>query len=217
VSTITPVADYSGDGWSPHDWAARFGEEHDTWHRPDEPGEGGLTVTSMVPNPVPQNTSLPDARIHGTGFVDGALVFWGLTTPAEKTTAFISETELSLSLGAQAVAGNYKMYVRNPDGQQSNQILVPVAAPPPVLTSITPNTGSVTVPSIYDIVAIGTGFTLASKVWLGDQALNSTLYQGSTELRFDIATSLEPVGEQMVTVRNGPTAISNGLPFTVTA
>jgi hypothetical protein len=178
-------------------------------------------VTSMVPDPVPFSTVVEDARVYGTGFVDGSVVYWGLSTPGERATTFISDTELSFELAPQGVAGSYQVLVRNPDGQESDPLTVEVPGPPPTVTSVSPNIAAQHDMTVRDVTVVGTGFKLvgATRVFIGtvEQNQGSVYVANATTLEFDLAANMGLVeGEHLLTVQNPDGGVSNGIPFTIT-
>jgi hypothetical protein len=209
-----------------HEWATRVGQEHDTWHRSEgggPPPYPAKVITAVFPDSIETvEIAAHNLNIIGPDVGDGAVTAVGIdlpsgTTYTDTSPTVWSPTEIRAEVLIGPIAGTANVWVKDAYGQRSNELPITLTRPQaaPTLASITPNTASVTTPTVFDIVALGTGFTLASRVWLGDQQLNSQFFISATELQFDISTSLEPVGEQTVTIRNG-SAVSNGLPFTVT-
>lgn len=215
-TTTTLVSDHDRGA---QQWAAETGQEHDTWHRPDGGTEppAALTVTSMTPNPVPYST-IVTGKVIGTGFVDGAMVYWGLTTPGERATTFISATELDFQLSAQAVSGNYKVEVWNPDGSKSNKLTVPVAPKPtptmPVITSTDPVSIIAAVPTLVRV--LGTDFKSDAVIFQVGLGTLATTFVSATELTTTVTGAA--AGTINLQVQDAtPDWYSQQYPLTVTA
>jgi hypothetical protein len=147
-----------------HEWAARVGQEHDTWHRSDEPPPTGVspTITSLDPNPVTKASGSVTLRVLGTGFVQGSVVNIAST---DRVTTFVSDTELTVVITVPPFYGTPQVQVKNPDGKRSSYFTWVIdEGIYPVLTSLSPTavdippstdaTGQVLVP----ITVYGTGF-----------------------------------------------------------
>ncbi len=75
----------------------------------------GLSVASIDPN-TGQVEGGDDVVISGTGFQDGATVYFG---DAEASTTFVSQTELDATTPAVSDAGPVDVVVKNPDGTEA--------------------------------------------------------------------------------------------------
>jgi hypothetical protein len=145
-----------------HEWAARVGQEHDTWHKPDD----GVTaprpvITSVDPNPVTIGASVT-LRVLGSGFVEGAVV--KIPTVFVGPTTFVSDTELTVEHTVQATPGLRSVLVQNPDGQFSNYVdLVIDEGMYPVITGFSPDPMQIPLAGGYvPLTIIGTGFVDAN-------------------------------------------------------
>lgn len=111
---------------SPQEEAERDGNQHVSWHRDDfDPVAGPKpTVTSVAPNTISAAAAIATFTVTGTNFVNGAT---GRTDGLNQPTTFISATSLSFTFDP-TVAGTVQVNVRNPDGQQSTNVPLTVAA-----------------------------------------------------------------------------------------
>jgi hypothetical protein len=85
---------------------------------------------------------------------------------------------------------------------------------PPVLTSVTPNTGEVGIVPV-PIVVVGTDFDSDSKVLWNGMTLNSSMFISETELHAELFMEDKIAGDFLIAVDKGG-VISNTVPFTVT-
>jgi hypothetical protein len=74
------------------------------------------TITSIAPPTAPKNTTL-NVVIHGTGFVNGAVVtFVGSNLPTVNTTTWNSSTQITVNVSLASKAKTWDVIVTNPDG-----------------------------------------------------------------------------------------------------
>ena len=104
------------------------------------------TITGVSPNPVTGSNSSQTITLNGTAFVNKPTVFvtWtgGSKTLTSAEVAFISSTQLQLTINVSTTADNWTVKATNPDGQSSNVASFHVNAPaaaPPAIASMNPN------------------------------------------------------------------------------
>jgi hypothetical protein len=95
------------------EWAARVGQEHDTWHKPDDGGSPPTipsrpTVASITPNAAEGPITVV-ATIIGTNFLASSTAQIGVI---EAVVTFVSATELSVSF-ANPASGTNRVTVTN--------------------------------------------------------------------------------------------------------
>jgi len=182
------------------------------------PSPGGGTSNSqsfriVPPNPVPTVTSLSPASItagggmftltvYGTNFISGSLVQWNW---ANRTTAFVSDTQLTATIWAQDIqcggTASVDVYNPPPGGGTSGVLTFSIINPVPAITGFSP--ASVTVGSeSFTLTVNGTNFVSTSSVrWNGTG--RSTSFVSSTRLRVTILGSeIVSTGSAQVTVVN---------------
>jgi PKD repeat protein len=97
------------------------------------------SIANIAPAPVlsalvPDTATLTDedfeGHVHGTGFIDGAVIVWN---GGDEPTRFVDETDLWTTVVPSAVTSptTIEVYVRNPDGQRSNSLTFTWAAGEP--------------------------------------------------------------------------------------
>ncbi len=195
------------------------------------PGPGGGTSNSIplgINNPVPTITSLnPTASttgsagfnltVNGTNFVSTSKVRWN---GAERTTTFVSATQLTAAITADDVknGGSANVTVNNPTpgGGTSNAVSFAINNPAPTVTSLAPSTiasGS----SAFALTVNGTGFVPNSVVrWNGSDRV--TTFVSATQVSAAItATDVVNAGVAKVRVFNpAPVGgLSGELDFTI--
>ncbi len=149
------------------------------------------TVTSLSPTGIAAGSAGFTLMVNGTNFVSGAFVNFG---GANKTTTFVSSTQLTATILAAdvATAGTSAVFVNNPNpgGGPSNSINFNVSAannPVPTLTSISPNMVSAGVPA-FTMTLTGTNFVSNSVVdWNG--APQPTTFVSATTLTATISAA----------------------------
>jgi hypothetical protein len=142
---------------------------------PSEP-EPSPTVTGITPNagPIAGATSV---TITGTGFVAVPSVTFG-GTPATGI-AFSGSTSIVATAPANA-AGAVSVVVTNPDAQSGTLASGFTYTAPPVVTSVTPNSGSAAGSTAITIA--GTGFVAGATVTIGGNAATGVSVAGSTSV-----------------------------------
>jgi hypothetical protein len=195
------------------------------------PGGGETSPASFtINNPLPGPLTLSPASVlagssdftltvNGNNFVAGSVVRWN-GAPAANPTAFISSTQLTVTIPAASVAtaGTVNVTVFNPlpgGGGASNALTFTTNNPVPALSNLSPDSTIVGTTGIT-LAVNGSNFVSSSVVrWNG--AARSTTFHNSTQLTAVIpATDLTTPGTTSVTVFSpGPGGgSSNTLPFT---
>ena len=179
-------------------------------------------ITALSPNPMTGSSSAQTLTISGTGFVAGSgskVTVGGTVYQASQ----ISSTQAIVSVNVGTSAQSLPVQVTNPNGQASNSVALTVAAPapPPVISSLSPNpmTGS---SSVQTLTVKGSGFVAGStlKVTVG-----STVYQGSqitsvSATQLGVSVNVGTSGQSLpvqVTNPNGQASNSSTLTVTVPA
>lgn len=146
------------------------------------------TLTSLSPTFVPTGTDGATVTLRGTGFVPGSQ---GLAEGAARPTTYVSATELRVALTAADVApaGGILLGVRNPapGGGSSEERVLGLHAPVPVVTSLSPAQVPDGLPSLT-LRVNGTGFASNSVVRL-DLSPRTTRAVSSTQLEVLIGPS----------------------------
>ena len=170
------------------------------------PPGGGLSPEAMftINNPAPSLTSLNPAtvfagdaaftlNIAGTGFIAGSVVKFN---GADRTTTFISATQLSIAVTAAEIAstGTITIAVANPapGGGTSNSLSLPINNPLPVLTSLSQISAQVGSPAT-PVTLTGSKFRPNSIVRISGQDRAAT-FNSATQFSLTI-----PVGDLSVT------------------
>lgn len=151
------------------------------------------TISSIFP-PNGTPTGGTPVAVNGTGFFDGAQVFFG-SIPG--TTTFVSDTELTAMTPATA-PGTVDVTVVNPDGDSSPLSISFVYDPPPavfgLIPSAAPSTGSTSV------TISGSGFQPGVVVALSAGTISSVIRISDTEI--ELIVDGGPVGAVDLTVTN---------------
>jgi hypothetical protein len=176
-------------------------------------------LTSLNPASVPAGNAAFTLTVNGANFVPGAVVQWN---GSDRTTAFVSSTQLTAQITAQDVAnqGTASIVAVNPapGGGPSNALIFNITPPNPApsLTSLTPNTAAIGSPA-FTLTVQGAGFVPGSVVrWNG--ADRQTTFFSATQLFAQIpASDLTTAGTANVTVFNPAPGggTSNSLTFAV--
>jgi len=158
------------------------------------------TVSAIAPVFGPTAGGTP-VTVTGTNFVAGATVSFGGSLG---TVTALSDSSISVTTPARAAAV-VDVAVQNPDGQLATragafEFRAPVGPPPPVVLSLSPDTG----PSAggNPCVTTGTGFVAGSQVTFG--GVPATLVPGSTitATQIQVTVPAHAVGAVDVTVTN---------------
>ncbi|HKE02901.1 MAG TPA: hypothetical protein VKE91_02520, partial [Blastocatellia bacterium] len=177
------------------------------------------TITISGPNPVPVLTSLdPNSKLNNSGaftlralgsnFAPSSVVRWN---GANRTTNFVSPTELNASIPASDLAttggaggtAQVTVFTPTPGGGTSSALTFTIIPdnPKPSITSLSPNTKVENSPG-FTLTVNGTGFINGS-VARWDGSPRTTSFVSATQLTAQIdAADLIGVGQVSVTVFN---------------
>ncbi len=195
-----------------------------------EPGGGDSAPSNfVVANPVPALSSLsPNSAgvgtlgltviVNGSSFVTGSKVRWNGT---DRVTAFLSQTQLKVSLTAAdlAKAGIYSISVFNgtPGGGLSDTLPFSANYGQPTISSISPDSGAAGSTSIA-LTVNGSNFSSGSVIrWNGNDL--TTKFVTSAKLTATLTpTELPQAGTATVTVFTSSPGggVSNSVTFTIT-
>ena len=174
------------------------------------------TIASLSPNTATAGAAAFAMTVTGTGFASGAVVQWisgSVTTPL--STTFSSATTLTAQVTAALIATAGTATVNVLQGGVTSNGLTFTIAPPPVITSLSPNTAAAG-GAAFTLTVNGTGFVSGAIVQWNSTTL-STTFVGTTELTATVAASLiaTPGTASVTVVENGVT--SGAATFTVAA
>jgi hypothetical protein len=189
-------------------------------------GGGGTSnaQTFTVNNPMPTTTSLsPNSEtvgdpaftltVNGTNFVAGSKVKWG---GADRTTTYVSSTQLTVAIPASDIAGNGTASVTvvnpTPGGGTSNAQTFTINYSIPNIVSVTPSTSAAN--TWVHIAGTGFGTGGASSCVTFSKALNATTKNWTTTGIDAYVPAGAKTGNVTVTTQGGT---SNGVAFTVQA
>lgn len=133
------------------------------------------TLTAVQPPQLPQGSPETAVTLIGSQFVPGSLAYWsGLATPLASVLVAPDKLQVTLQAALLAAPGQGAIFVKNPDGAQSNTVAFQVTAvaqnPLPKITALQPQqlaAGAVDT----QITVVGTGFLPTSLVTLDEQGL----------------------------------------------
>lgn len=161
-------------------------------------------------------------NVTGTNFAPGSVVRWN---GADRTTAFISVTELTAQIPASDITNagtaTVTVFSPSPGGGTSNAVtftINPLSRPLPRITALSPDKALAGTQGI-ELIVSGTNFVADSVVRWNGQA-RTTIFVNSTQLKAQITTAdLAAVGNALVTVFTPPAGggESNTLTFAINA
>lgn len=157
-------------------------------------------ITSLTPTSGP-TTGGTVVTITGTGFTGATGVTFGGT--AGTAFSVVSATEIIVTTPAHA-AGPFDVVVQSPNGDSAPGTFTFVAAPAPVITSVSPTHGPDTGGTVVTVT--GTGFTGATGVTFGGTAGTAFTVVSGTEIT--VTTPAHTAGPVSVVVQspNGDSA-----------
>ncbi len=174
------------------------------------------TLSSVAPNTGAQGTSV-NVTLTGTKFIAGATVAVSGSGVTASGVTVVSATQITavLNIGIGAAAASYNVSVSTSAGTSGTvPFTVTGSSQAPVLTSITPNSGSVG--TVVNVVLVGSNFTPSTKVRLAGlgASQSNVVVVSSTQMTFTITMPVtgQP-GVHNVSVLNAA-GTSNILPFT---
>ena len=179
-------------------------------------------ITLLSPSSAVAGGATFQLNVTGTNFAPGSVVRWN---NSDRTTAFISVTELTAQITAADIAtagtATVTVFSPSPGGGQSNAVtftINPQARPLPRITALNPNNVLAGSQGIT-LTVTGTNFVTDSVVrWNGQP--RATTFVNSTQLTATIpASDLTAVGNALVTVFTPPAGggESNTLTFAINA
>lgn len=160
------------------------------------------TITSLSPNSVTVGGAAFTLTINGTGFLNSSTVWWN---GAQRTTQFVSSTQLTASIpaGDIASAGTANVVVQNPapGGGSSPAATFTINNPVPAIMSLSPS-GTIAGNQAFTLTVNGTGFLNSSTVWWNG-AQRTTQFVSATRVTASIpATDIASAGTANVVVQN---------------
>lgn len=91
------------------------------------------TLTSITPTSVDDDAASHDITLTGTGFERGAVVYVDNVASANGATTYTNSTTLVRAIATNhasiVAAESVSVFVQNPDGKQSNAVVVAIATP----------------------------------------------------------------------------------------
>ncbi|MFN0109326.1 MAG: hypothetical protein ACKVZH_10780 [Blastocatellia bacterium] len=180
------------------------------------------TITLLSPSSAVAGDVAFQLNVTGTNFAPGSVVRWN---GADRTTAFISVTELAAQITAADIANigtaTVTVFSPSPGGGTSNAVTFNInqrARPLPRITLLSPDNSLAGTPGI-ELTVTGTNFATDSVVrWNGQP--RATVFVNSTQLKAQISVAdLAAVGNALVTVFTPPAGggESNTLTFSINA
>jgi len=133
-------------------------------------------IAAMSPNPMTGSNAAQTLTITGTGFAAGSglKVTVGGTVYQSSQVSFVSSTQLTVSVAAGISALGLPVQVMDPNGLASNAMTLIVTAPPPVVSSLSPNPiAASNSPQLLTIA--GSNFVAGTGLKV---AVGGTVYQG---------------------------------------
>ncbi len=171
-------------------------------------------ISSLNPNTVAAGASSANITIFGSNFVGvpGTSISIATVDGANRTTNFVSTTELTMALQASdmSATGPINIAVLNPPapnlkppgGGLSNTVALSVVNPTPVLSSVSPLSVVAGSTVTTSITVSGSGFDLASEVLVNGTG-RPTTFKSASSLTADLATGdLAAAGTYTVQVEN---------------
>jgi hypothetical protein len=132
-------------------------------------------IASLAPNPMTGSAANQTLAIQGSGFQSGATVqasYTGYTATLPVSSVSASQIQATINVGTTARAWTLK--VVNPGGLSSNAATLQVNAPPPAISTLTPNpmTGSA---ANQSLAIQGSGFQSGATVQASYPGYTATL------------------------------------------
>ena len=153
--------------------------------------------------------------VSGSGFVNGTAVVWNQSA---LTTAFVSAATLQAVVPAGLIAqpGTASVSVQSPSGAVSNSLPFEITAVPLQMSGLSPASAAAGGPQ-FTLTVSGNGFVSGTAV-LWNQTALTTVFAGATTLQAVVPAGLiaQP-GTASVSAQSPSGAVSNSLPFQVTA
>lgn len=169
-------------------------------------------ITSLVPNKGTSGSALT-VRVLGQNFFNSSVVlFQGGIQPS----SYVSGTELTVTLSLSGLnPGNYSLWVRNSDNQESNKVTFVVEAPQgPQINSLLPTEGQTG--TTVNLIVSGARFATGAVVEFNGKNVTATYLNAST---LGVVLDLTGIaaGTYPFSVINPDKKQSNIVYFTVTA
>jgi hypothetical protein len=180
------------------------------------PPQSTPTITNISPDSKQAGSEAFTLTVLGTNYYSGSKVRWN---GADRTTTYISLTQLNASISASDIAttGSATVTVYNADSDQISNIktfTITSSGSTPQIDTITPTNTTAGGPA-FTLVVAGSGFIASSVVmWNGVEKL--TNYTPETLLLAQIPISdVANAGTASVTVHNPGGGTSNPVTFTI--
>jgi hypothetical protein len=180
-----------------------------------DPQAGNPQISSLVPQSITAGSPGFTLTVNGSNFASGAKVRWN---GANRTTTFVSATQLQASVAAAdiAAAGTFPVTVLNPDGGLSNATSFEARNPQPAVIGLSPSWATAGGPA-FTLHVDGSNFVNGSIVrWKGSD--RATSFISGTEVHAAIsAADIAAGGTTGVAVFNPAPGggISNAVSFDI--
>ncbi len=178
-----------------------------------------VQITALSPSFAAAGGAQFTLTVTGSGFSSGAEVLWN-QSPLASTPLSATSIQAIVPAALIAQAGTASVAVRNPGGATSNSIQFLIEGAPRI-TSLIPASAAAGGPQ-FTLTVLGSGFNPASLAgssvvrWNG--AALQTTYISASEVRAVVPPGLiEQPTTASITVDNTGRAVSNAVPFPVTA
>ena len=173
-----------------------------------------ITLISITPSSIAQGSPAFVLTANGTGFVPGATITFGSTL---LQTVYVGSTQITTTVPASLVAnaGQFPVWVTNPDGTSSPALLFTVINSKPVITSLVPPSISAGAAQ-FTLTVNGQGFKTGATVSFAGVNV-TTNFGGPAQLTATIPASLVAVaGNVPVVVTNPDGVASDPATFVIT-
>ncbi|MFN0109340.1 MAG: IPT/TIG domain-containing protein [Blastocatellia bacterium] len=160
------------------------------------------TISSLSPTSATAGGAAFTLTVNGTNFVNTSTVWWN---GAQRTTQFVSATQLTASISAAdiASAGTANVVVQSPapGGGSSPAATFTINNPTPAITSLSPASATAG-GAAFTLTVNGTGFVSASTVWWNG-AQRTTQFVSATQVTASIsAADIASAGTASVVVQS---------------
>ena len=183
------------------------------------------TLTSLAPNGATAGGSTFTLTVNGSSFVSGATVQWN---GSPLVTTFVSGTQVTAAVPGSLIAsvGSASVAVVNPGSTASNALTFSINAVTgggPVITSLSPSS-VIAGASTFSLTIIGSNFQSSGGIftsgptvqWNGSP-LVTTFVNGAQVTATVPGSLITSAGTANITVQNPGGAVSNSVPFTISA
>jgi hypothetical protein len=173
-----------------------------------------ISIDSISPAVVSQNSGAFTLTVTGSNFVNGAVVKWN---GANRTTTFVNSGKLTAQIDATDLqtTGVFPISVTNPDNTTSQPVNLTVTVAPPLAVNSLAPTSISQLENAFTLTVNGSGFVSGAVVKWNGSARTTSFVNSSVVTAQILASDIQFAGTFPITVSNPDNTTTSAINFAV--